>query len=168
MTCIKSVHISVMSNKSTTFHLYDIIVFKACLHVSSHSILTKHSVWQGKCYFAHIIDEETSFERLKNNQKVWPSYHFVKMSFYLPDTFGEKKVIYEMNRESYITLPHIQSLLVAYFYTFSFLKAIPVVMNMSSWQECKLLKLAEFSLAICIKHLKNMCIHDLETVLLGI
>ena len=45
MTCIKSVHISIMTNKSTTFHLYDTIVFKACLHVSSHSILTKHSVF---------------------------------------------------------------------------------------------------------------------------
>ena len=45
MSCSKSVHISIITNKSTTFHLYDIIVFRAYLHVSSHGILTKHSVF---------------------------------------------------------------------------------------------------------------------------
>ena len=45
MSCSKSVHISIITSKSTTFHLYEIIVFRACSHVSCHGILTKHSVF---------------------------------------------------------------------------------------------------------------------------
>ena len=87
---------SIMTNKYTTFHLYDIIVFRECLHIPSQNIVFSMT--------SIIIDEETNAENLRlNSKRSGPLLTLPKDPIFL--TALKKKIIHHMNGESYVNFP---------------------------------------------------------------